>query len=57
MELEPFCLFTSKMGQWREGVHMDQFLGHGVEVGGSGNEGCAPLPILNVFGSISSTCQ
>ena len=36
VELEPFCSYTSKIGQWREGVHKDPFPGHGVEEGGSG---------------------
>ena len=40
-EVTPFCSYTSKMGQWMEGVHKDQFPGHGVEEGSSGVKECA----------------
>ena len=36
VELKQFNLAASVLGLWREGVHKDTFLGHGVGEGGSG---------------------
>ena len=41
VELKPFCLYTTILGQWREEVHKDRFPGYGVEEGGSGVTECA----------------